>query len=138
MEFFSGSRNSISIVFDGTKEDLSKKIDNISTVLGRRNFYTNDINKIKSEILSDFDKYKEYTTLYYGFITLRNKSLSGFNPYFKESDIKKPFEEPLYSWFYTKILLYFLAFFILFFIFIICYCYIFNIDTYQYMTSLII
>ena len=138
MEFFSGSRNSISIVFDGTKEDLSTKIDNISTVLGRRNFYTNDINKIKSEILSDFDKYKEYTTLYYGFITLRNKSLSGFNPYFTKSDIKKPFEEPLYNWFYTKILLYFLAFFILFFIFVICYCYIFNIDTYKYMTSLII
>lgn len=138
MNFIMGNGSSISVVFDGTEEDLSKKIDNISTVLGKRNFYTNDINRIKREILSNFDNYKEYTTLYYGYITLKNKSLSGFNPYFPKSVINKPLEEPLHNWNFTKILLYILVFFVLVFVVVFSYCYIFNIDAYKYVRSLII
>ena len=137
MNFLNNSRNSIYIVFDGTKEDLIKKIDNVSNVLGKNNFYNNDINKIKNNILSNFNKYKEYTIIYYGNIILKNKSLSGYNPYFLESNIKNSSDKSLYNWDYTKILLYLLVIFIIFFIILISYCYIFNINIYQYILNLI-
>lgn len=138
MNFYGDGRSSISIFFDGTVENLSKKIDNITNVLGKRNYYSNDINRIRNEILLDFDKYKEYAVLKYDLITLINISAPGDSVYFSMTDYKNIYEVKLYGWIFTKILLYILAFFILFFIFIVCYCYIFDINVYKYVSCLIL
>lgn len=129
---------SISIKFDGSVDDLKTRVDAISNILGRRNYYSNDINRIKTDIIPNFEKYKEYNPIYLKTMILRNESIPNFNPYFESIESKKVNNDPLYGWIYTKILMYIFLFILLIFIITSCYCYVTGIDTYKYITTLFI
>lgn len=130
--------NVIIIKFNGKIDNLIEELDKITNVLGKRNYYSSDINLIKNEIIPFFDNYKNYTTIYFKKIILNNKSIKFYNPYYYEylNVLEKSRNPPLHDWFFTEILLIILFVLFVITISITIYCYFFELNFYTYILAL--
>ena len=134
MSIFIPNSPLLKINFNGTVTDLKKEIRKVETFFSKFSVYTPSINIIKKDIIPNFKIYKDYSTIYINNICISNISIKGFNPYFTKTT--DPYDQPLYGWEYTKLLLYLLIIFIFFVFVISIYCYIYDISIYTYIYKL--
>lgn len=130
--FFNG--NTIVVKFNGTIENLNKELEKIINILGVRNYYSSDINLIKEKIIPNFNDYSKFSRVYFKTIILNNTSVMEINLYFYEYySNRNNSNNPLYNWFFTKILLFILLLLFIISIIITIYSYVFNLDLFNHL-----
>lgn len=130
--FFNG--NTIVVKFNGTIENLNKELEKIINILGVRNYYSSDINLIKEKIIPNFNDYSKFSRVYFKTIILNNTSIMEINLYFYEYySNRNNSNNPLYNWFFTKILLFILLLLFIISIIITIYSYVFNLDLFNHL-----
>lgn len=123
----------LNLHYNGNLEDLKSEINKIEKMFGSFNVYRSSINEIKRDLYPNFEKYKNYGTIYIGKIIIKNSSISGlsFHYHSSEEDLK-PGNKPLYNWSYTLILLWIILLLFVLFICVFIYCYIYEMDIYLF------
>lgn len=136
MSYLQRGSSFLTINFDGSIEDLEYEIGKVESLFSKYSIYKPALDKIKGEIIPNYNRYKDYSIIYFGTMSIKNNSVRSFNPYFIYESSSQTYDQPLYKWEYTKILLYFLVIFIVIIFIITIYCYIYDIDIYGHIYKL--
>ena len=125
-------KQTIEIKYDGTKEDLVKNVEIITTALGNFSLYKDDIANINEYILEDIDYYITFKWIYIGSLILINTKIGGFKTLFWKSPVPDVSINPYPDFFMT--ILYVLIFlFLIIFIVVCCYCFINDVQVVNYL-----
>lgn len=128
--------NTLEIKYDGTLGDLNSMLNSASKLFDRFSSHGTSIDKIKREIVPNFEKYKNERLIFVGNVLIKNKSQDAYGTIFYEKEKLILSDPPLYSWEFTKFILYLILIFIIIDVIIMVYCYFFELDPYGYITKL--
>lgn len=120
----------LSISYDGTKEDLQDGINEYRQSKEYSIFNYVALKNIEKDIIPNFEKFNKYTLIIVGNIYLYNAKGTIIIPYFYYNNIIKEVNKPLHNFDYTKILLYLILFFIVMLVIIFIICYFIDFDIY--------
>lgn len=128
LNFFNYKMDTLSIRYDGTIENLKEEVGKVEAMFRSFNNYRQSLNKIKTDIYNNFDKYKDYGLIMIGNINIINVKVPQTNFYFYSLREHSNGNETLYTWEYSLILLWLAMILFIFLIFILIYCYIYDMD----------
>jgi hypothetical protein len=122
--------NALKISYDGEEKNLVDIVTKYQEIL-QNTLYDKDLSFIKDVILKDFNSYKQYSLIFLRNIVIRNNSNLSSGVFYLNSN--KTLTYPTIGGIFTKVLLLLLFLFVILVIILSIYCYINNINCYDYL-----